>query len=481
MQVHKKTESVSSMLTSYKPATGETLWEGAIADAAAVDKAVRRAKIAFKAWSLTSLQERISLLEKYATLLKEKREEITALIAHETGKVWREAQAEAGSLISKVTISLEAYHTRTGTSHADMDGGVQRHLTHRPHGIMAVFSPYNFPMHLPNGHIAPALLAGNTVVLKPSEETPACGELLVRLLHEAGFPEDVVQCVQGGRDTGVALANHPDIAGILFTGSYATGKKIHAALAGRPEVLLAMELGGNNPLIVHEADDAEAVASLIVESAFATTGQRCTCARRLILTKNAANDRALDALLDLTARLTVGAPDSQPEPYMGCMINNVQADLVLQGQAMLRSNGGRSLYEAARLSPVLPFMQAGIMDMTTSTVRDDTEIFGPLLQVYHVRDIEEAVQLANDTRYGLSAGLISDNAEQWEYVYPRLHAGLINYNRPLTGAASAAPFGGVGYSGNHRPTAYYAADYCAYPVATLGIAEVKAVPLVGVT
>jgi succinylglutamic semialdehyde dehydrogenase len=356
---------------------------------------------------------------------------------------------------------------------------VQRHVTHRPHGVIAVFSPYNFPMHLPNGHIAPALLAGNTVVLKPSEETPACGELLVRLLHEAGFPQDVVQCVQGGRDTGIALASNPHIAAILFTGSFATGKKIHAALADRPEVLLAMELGGNNPLIVHEAGNVEAVVSLIIESAFATTGQRCTCARRLILTKTATNDAIVDALLATIARLTVGAPDATPEPYMGCMINNVQADLVLQGQALLQRNGGRILREAARLSPTLPFMQAGVIDMTTSTVRDDIEIFGPLLQLYRVRDMEEAVQLANDTRYGLSAGLISDDTAQWNYVYPRLRAGLVNYNRPLTGAASSSPFGGVGYSGNHRPTAYYAADYCAYPVATLALSEVKAVPIVG--
>jgi succinylglutamic semialdehyde dehydrogenase len=471
---------MGNILTSYNPANGEKIWQGAMADGAMVEKAVAKSRIAFNQWKLTSLEERISLLKNYEKLLHENRTKIADLIALENGKVYREANAEAGALISKIAISIDSYHKRSGFEQSAMDGGVQRVLSHRPHGVMAVFSPYNFPMHLANGHIVPCLLAGNVVLLKPSEETPACGELLVSLLHEAGFAPDVVQLLQGGREVGIALTNNKEIDGILFTGSYATGQKIHQALAGRPETMLALEMGGNNPLIVTNAHDAEAAASIIIDSAFASTGQRCTCARRLILVNSASSKAVLEATLAMTQRITIGAPKETPEPYMSCMINNVQADNVLQGQEMLRQKGGRILLETKRLHAGLPFINAGIIDTTNADRSDDLEIFGSLLQVIHVQNLDEAIEVANQTRYGLSAGLISDELADWDYVYPRLRAGLVNFNRPLTGAASTSPFGGVGVSGNHRPTATYAADYAAYPVSTLAQNEVTKLPLVGI-
>jgi succinylglutamic semialdehyde dehydrogenase len=467
-------------LISYNPSNNQPIWEGKIADAKAVDKAVGEAREAFYEWSLFSLDYRLKIMQDYVNILQENRSQIAELIATENGKVFREANAEAGALISKVAISIEAYHNRTGNSEAMMEGGVKRLLTHRPHGVMAVFSPYNFPMHLANGHIVPSLIAGNVALLKPSEETPACGELLVKLLHQAGVPQKVVQVLQGGKDTGVALANHADIDGVLFTGSYATGQKIHQALSGKPEKILALEMGGNNPLIVSDVQDIQAAVSLIIDSAFASTGQRCTCARRLIMVNNAHNQQILEALLATLPKITAGAPFDKPEPYMGSMINNMQADLVLQGQAMLQAGGGKILHEVKRLQNSLPFINAGVIDTTHSDRSDDLEIFGALLQVIWVKDLAEAVSVANQTRYGLSSGIISDNVADFDYVYPRLKAGLINFNRPLTGAASVAPFGGVGISGNHRPTAYYAADYAAYPVATLAIDKVQKLDLVGV-
>ncbi len=466
-------------MTSINPSNGAVLWEGNATDAQGVAHTVSSANTAFQSWSLTTLEERIAVLERYAEVLKRRRDEIAVLIAQENGKVMREANAEAGALIGKIAISIEAYHDRTGRQMAEMDGGIRRELAHRPLGVMAVFGPYNFPMHLANGHMVPALLAGNTVVLKPSEDTPACGELLAACMQEAGFPEGVVNLVQGGRDTGVALASNRDIAGILFTGSYATGRAIHQSLAGRPEIMLALEMGGNNPLIVHEVNDAEAAASLVVDSAFATTGQRCTCARRLIVPSGEQGNQLIERFVEVSRTIQVGAPDETPEPYMGPMINNMQADAVLQAQSRLAGAGGRVLLESKRLHESLPFLSVGIVDVTGADI-DDEEIFGPLLQVIRVKDIEEAVRVANDTKYGLSAGVITDNPAHWEYAYPRLRAGIINVNRPLTGAASASPFGGPGCSGNFRPGAYYAADYCAYPVATLAMDQVKGIALAGV-
>lgn len=469
-----------TILTSFNPSTNAPLWEGAIADIDAVNDAVNKAKTAFTDWRMTSLDERISLLNRYSDILKENKDTITDAIANETGKPRWEAATEAGALIGKIAISLEAYNARTGDSSAHMDGGITRSVHHRPIGVMAVFGPYNFPMHLPNGHIVPALLAGNTIVFKPSEETPMCGALLIKLMHQAGFPDGVINIIHGARDTGISLANHPEINGILFTGSYATGQKIHTGLAGRPEVMLALEMGGNNPLIVHEVDNIEYAAKMMLDSAYITAGQRCTCARRLIVPQGADGNKLIDALSDLIDRLIIDQPFADPAPYMGCVINNVQADHTLQGQELLRSNGARVIRETKRLTDDLPFLSAGLLDITTVSDVADEEIFGPLLQIIRVRDIEEAVQQANKTSYGLSSGLLSDNKANHDYAYPRLHAGIININRPLTGAAGTAPFGGPGRSGNYRPSAYYAADYCAYPVATLASEHVVKSGMVGI-
>jgi succinylglutamic semialdehyde dehydrogenase len=456
-----------SVLQSFNPANGELLWSGHMASTEQVHSAIAQANSAFASWSRTSLEERIALLTRYAELLTANKDHIADSISRETGKPRWETAMEAGALVSKVTISIEAYHNRTGKSHAEMAEDVTRSIHHRPIGVMAVFGPYNFPMHLPNGHIVPAILAGNTVVFKPSEETPLCGALLVQYMIEAGIPEGVVQLVQGARDVGITLTNHPDIDGILFTGSYATGKKIHQNLAGRPEVMLALEMGGNNPLIVHDVEDVTRAAKMVLDSAFITAGQRCTCARRLIVPQGEAGNAVIKAIIDMTQRIIIDEPFATPAPFMGTLINNVQADNVLQAQILLQSLGGRSILESKRLHESLPYLSCGIIDVTTAHDVPDEEVFGPLLQIIRVRDMDEAITQANRTSYGLSAGIISDNKAICAEVYSRLKAGIININRPLTGAASTAPFGGPGRSGNYRPSAYYAADYCAYPVASL--------------
>ncbi len=471
---------MTQIFQSINPATGEPLWEGEASDAGQVNQAVANAKRAFADWSLTSLEERITVLERYSQLLADNRDMLARAISQEMGKVYREAYLEAGALVSKIAISIDAYHTRTGSTNAEMDGGVRRALSHRPLGVMAVFGPFNFPMHLPNGHMVPALLAGNTIVFKPSEQTPKCGELLVSLLHEAGLPDGVVNLVQGMKETGAALTSHPDVAGVLFTGSYQTGKQIHKSLAGKPEIMLALEMGGNNPLIVRCASDVEATAALIVDSAYVTTGQRCTCARRVMLPTGTQGDAIIEAVAARIDAMIVAEPfATEPEPYMSCLVNTQQAANTLKAQDALLAQGGKAIRMVEQSDKSLPFVTAGLVDMTDATAQSDDETFAPLLQVMRIDGLDDAIAAANNTAYGLSAGLISDDVADWEYVYPRLRAGLINFNRPLTGAASAAPFGGTGHSGNLRPSAYYAADYCAYPVASLISDDVIAPALKG--
>jgi succinylglutamic semialdehyde dehydrogenase len=328
---------------------------------------------------------------------------------------------------------------------------------------MAVLGPYNFPAHLPNGHIVPALLAGNGVLFKPSEKTPAVGEMLVQMYHEAGVPQGLVRCVQGGPEAGKALTAHAAVRGILFTGSAQTGIAINRAFAGQPDKILALEMGGNNPIIAWDTGDLSSAAALIAQSAFLSAGQRCTAAKRLIV-RDTLYDAIVSEVKSLADRLVIDHPHADPAPYMGPVIDMDAADGLTESFLFLMSNGGRPIKHMARPKEGLPFVTPAIIDVTAMEERPDIELFGPLLQVIKVETFEQAIAEANNTRYGLSAALIGGSPQDYHQFWANAHAGIVNWNRPTNGASSSAPFGGVGISGNHRPSAYYAADYCAYPV-----------------
>lgn len=451
---------------SRNPADGSVLWKGAASDATSVEAAVAAARKAQALWASWPLEERIELLERFAALAGEHRDELAEVIARETGKPLWDALGEAGAVAGKVAISIQAYRERSG-SHESEANGVRRRLVHRPHGVMAVFGPYNFPAHLPNGHIAPALLAGNAVVFKPSELTPWTAQRMTMLWEEAGLPPGLLNLVHGAGETGAALSQHSGIDGILFTGSVNTGKALHKQTAGEPGKILALEMGGNNPLIVDAVEDLEAAALLTVQSAFVTSGQRCTCARRLILPEGGEGDRFLDTLDKIVEGILVGAWDDSPEPFMGPLVSADAAERVLDRCAALLEAGARAIRPPVRLERGEAFLSPGLIDVTPLADRPDEEIFGPVLQVLRAPDFEAALEAANDTRFGLSAGLLSDDPERYKRFSRQIRAGIVNWNRPTTGAASNMPFGGIKDSGNHRPSAFYAADYCAHPVASL--------------
>ncbi|GHD79489.1 succinylglutamate-semialdehyde dehydrogenase [Vogesella fluminis] len=452
-------------LNKNNPATGILIWQGQAADAQQVDAAVRAARAAFKGWARTALDERLAVIRRFGELLNSNKAVLAEIIAKETGKPMWEAQTEVTAMVNKVEISIKAYNERTGERAAPM-GDAQAVLRHKPHGVVAVFGPYNFPGHLPNGHIVPALIAGNTVIFKPSELTPWTAQETVRLWHEAGLPAGVINLTQGAKETGIALANHDGIDGLFFTGSSGTGNLLHKNFAGRPEKILALEMGGNNPLIVGNVADVDAAVHHVIQSAFVSAGQRCTCARRLLVAEGAAGDAFIARLVQVAANLKVGLYNDEPQPFMGSVISNAAADALLAAQATLAASGGKVLLEMKRLSEVGAILSPGIID-TTHAQRPDDEFFGPLLQIIRYRDFDEAIELANDTRFGLAGGVLSDDRGQYEQYLLESRAGVVNWNKPLTGASSAAPFGGIGASGNHRPSAYYAADYCAWPVASL--------------
>ena len=461
-------------MTSVDPAKNEQIWEGQSASAKQVEKAVDAAREAFPRWSLMSFEQRLDSVKRFSALLDENRESLAAIIAQETGKPLWETRTEIGAMIGKVDISVKAYHERTGIVENTVPGG-QAFIRHRPHGVVAVFGPYNFPGHLPNGHIVPALLAGNTVVFKPSELTPLVAQKTVELWAKSGLPEGVLNLVQGEVETGKALAGHPGIDGLFFTGSSTTGKLLHEQYAGQPGKILALEMGGNNPLIVKSVSNIDAAVHDIIQSAFVTSGQRCTCARRLFIEDNAQGQAILDKLVAASAKIQVGIYDAEDQPFMGAMISSKAAAQMVAAQASIEGQGGEVLLRMQHIDPQTGLVTPGIVDVSETRKLPDEEHFGPLLKVYRYQSFEQAIKEANNTRFGLSAGLLSDERTDYDYFLPRIRAGIVNWNRPITGASSAAPFGGIGDSGNHRASAYYAADYCAYPVASVE-AEHSALP-----
>ena len=447
-------------LTSTEPATGATLWSGEAGDAAAE---VARARAAWSGWAAKPLAVRVETLRRFANVVRGKKEPFADLIARETGKPLWETATEVDAVMNKVDISVSAYSERTAQRRIEGAMGARVAVRHKPHGVLAVLGPYNFPAHLPNGHIVPALIAGNAVVFKPSEKTPAVGEYLVALLHEAGVPEDVVRCLQGGPETGKALAAEPGIDGLLFTGSARAGLSLHQQFAAMPQKILALELGGNNPLVIWDTPDAYAAALIAVQSAFLSAGQRCTAARRLIV-KDGAHEELLDMICKLASRLIVDHPHATPPPFMGPVIDNQAADALQEAFLDLIIKGGRPLKHLDRPVEAMPFVTPAMIDVTDVKDRPDAELFGPVLQVIRVPDFEHALAEVNATHYGLAASLVGGSPELYDRFWANIRAGVINWNKPTNGAPSKAPFGGIGLSGNHRPSAYYAADYCAYPV-----------------
>ena len=451
---------MAEKLVSTEPATGVELWSGEVGDAAAE---VAAARAGWPEWAAHSLAYRIETLRRFANVVRKRADEFAELISRETGKPFWETKTEVGAVINKVEISISAYADRTPQKKLEAALGNKVAVRHKPHGVLAVLGPFNFPAHLPNGHIVPALIAGNAVVFKPSEKTPASGAFLVDCYREAGVPEGAVRLLIGGPDEGRALASQPGIDGLLFTGSARAGTALHKQFADTPSKILALELGGNNPIVAWNVKDLDAAAAVIVQSAFLSAGQRCTCARRLIV-ENGKEADLIDRITVLMDRMIVGEPFADPQPFMGCVVDNASADHLQQQWVTLMMKGGRPIRRLERPDETMPFLTPALIDVTDAKDVPDEELFGPVLQLIRVKDFDAAIDEANNTRFGLAASLIGGSPEQYDRFWANVRAGVINWNKPTNGAPSTAPFGGVGHSGNHRPSAYYAADYCAYPV-----------------
>lgn len=451
---------------SIDPGGSKILWEGRSANEKEIDQAVDAANEAFLRWSDLSQKNRLEYIMHFVEQLQEHKEALAECIAQEVGKPLWESRTEVSAMISKANISIAAQMERAGTKTQEL-GNLTSVLRHQAHGVIAVYGPFNFPGHLPNGHIIPALLAGNTVVFKPSELTPNVAEQMLHCWERAALPVGVLNLVQGKAETGKILASHPGINGLFFTGSSETGSKIHETFGKHPEKILALELGGNNPLVVWQPKNIDAAVYHGIQSAYITSGQRCTCARRLILPEDISGDLFLEKFIEAMKTIRVGYYNSEPTPFMGPVVSARSADELLAKQEALIQMGAKDLHKMYRLKEGGAYLNPGLIDVTGIKNLPDSEIFGPFLQVVRVKDFDDAIIEANKTAYGLSAGLFCTNERLYSKFRKRIRAGIINWNTQTTGASGKAPFGGCGLSGNHRPSAYYAADYCAYPVASM--------------
>ena len=415
---HQWRQGQGNAFSSIDPTTGGESWQGNAASVDEVDRAMQAARAAVEQWATQSLNDRINAIKPYADALKANQDKLVESICISTGKPIWEATQETGAMIGKVQLSIDAYLERKSDSQFD-HGAANAVTRFKPHGVLAVLGPFNLPGHLPNGHIVPALIAGNAVVFKPSEQTPLVGQVMCEVFELLNWPPGLVNMVQGGRDTGIALSQHDDIDGLLFTGSYGAGLALSKTFAQYPERILALEMGGNNPLVVETGmiSDLDAAAYHTVLSAYITAGQRCTCARRLIVIDSDQGDAFIDRLIDVIKSITVGAWQDEPEPFLGPVISKAAASRVLDAQQSLIDAGAKTIIESMRSESCPAMLSPGLINVTDLPSLNDIEIFGPLLQMYRVGDLDSAIAIANHTEYGLSAALFSDSHQSYETFF----------------------------------------------------------------
>ncbi len=461
----KPTESSEKINERRSPVDNSVTWSGSWATPQAVANAVQRASSSFSSWSQTSLETRIELVKKYASFLQAHRAAIARTITLESGKPLWESDLEVLSAIAKVDNAIDAIRKRRWTT-SEGAGSSFSAIRFHPLGMIVVLGPYNLPLHLPGAHIVPALLAGNTVLFKPSEKAPAVGDWMLRAWQSTDPPDCIIECIHGAVDQAKWAVGSPETAAVFFTGSNAAGKQLHHQLAGRPECLLALEMGGNNPIVVDRVKSRQAAIATIIQSAYITSGQRCTCARRLIVVDHSENAGFLEELSRSIAKIRVGNPLAESQPFMGTLVSCQAAVSILAAQEELRAHGATVLNEAKTGEECSAMLTPGLIILNDQTPSDE-EHFGPLLTATFVEDLDAAIEVANRTKFGLAAGLLSDDPSAYYHFVNQVRAGIVNWNSPTTGASGRLPFGGTGASGNHRPSGYFAADYCSYPVASI--------------
>lgn len=435
-----------------------------------IDRACVEAKKAYMPWARLSMDERKNYLMKLKGIYEAEAPRMAEAIARDTGKPMWEALTEAKALASKIDITLNFSMKLVADEHvANALPGVEGVIRHKPRGVMAVLGPFNFPAHLPNGHIIPALVMGNTVVFKPSEQTPAVGQLMAQFFEKAEFPAGVFNMVQGDGESGRRLVANEHVDGILFTGSYEVGLRIKHETMNHYWKILALEMGGKNSTLVWDDADMDKAIYESLVGCYMTTGQRCSCTSRIVV-HDAVADQFTERFYQAAKKLTIG--HWSEDPFMGPLINQSAVDKYLRFQEIAK----RENCESMMRGKVLDLKQKGyyvtpsinlVNKFDPNSVYQKSEIFGPNVAIYRTSDFDHALEIINSTGYGLSMAMFTHKQELYQKALLEARVGLLNLNRTTNGSSSKLPFGGMGKSGNDRPSAHYAIQYCSVPVASL--------------
>lgn len=447
-----------------------------------VDRAITSARGALKTWRLTSPESRADLLKRYQAAIKRREEDLIYTMAREVGKPLWECKTEVAAMVNKVDITLNDSMTLVSTlSLPGLMPETRGVCRYRPLGVMAVVGPFNFPGHLPNGHIVPALATGNVVVFKPSEKSPLVGQIIAECIDEAGFPSGVFSLVQGEREVGRRLVIHEGVDGVLFTGSYDVGVRIKQDTLLQHWKLLALEMGGKNPSIIWEDAPLDIAVHDTLVASFITAGQRCSATSRVFVHKSLVGPFT-EKLHQAAKGFSIGHPFSNP--FMGPLIDSGSVDRYLKFLGIAAREGNEILMRGKALelerpghyvTPTICQISDASVEAAKKSVFQQTELFAPCVSITGVEDLDHAIELSNVTQYGLVASVYTAKEKTYLRCVDELQMGLVNWNKTTTGASSKLPFGGLKKSGNHFPTALPSTLYCTYPQASLE-AEKPALP-----
>ena len=432
---------------SVNPATEACVAQVAQGSSEDVAAAVAVAKAAFPAWRLTPAPARGEILFRVAQLLRERKEALSQLLTSEMGKIISEARGDVQEAIDMAWyMGGEGRRLFGHTAPVEMPDKFGMALR-EPAGVVGLITPWNFPVAVPSWKLFPALVAGNTVILKPAEDAPATAAMFVQVCVEAGLPPGVLNLVCGAGETGAALVAHPDVRVISFTGSTETGLQVYER-AARLGKKVSLEMGGKNAIIVLEDADLELAAQAITWSAFGTSGQRCTAASRLIVQRTAHTQLA-EALTEKARALKLG--DGLDESVdLGPLVNQAALDKVERYMAIARDEGARVLTGGRRVDMGQGwFFQPTLLDGVRREMRvAREEIFGPVLSLLTVDTLEEAIEINNEVRYGLSSSIFTANVNNAFRAIRDLSSGIVYINHGTSGAEIQFPFGGIRATGN---------------------------------
>ncbi|MDC0980108.1 aldehyde dehydrogenase family protein [Bdellovibrionales bacterium] len=457
----------------------EVVFEGPFS-ISSVNDACLAARRAASSWQRLSNEERGERLRRIGELLLSRERDLAEAISREVGKPLWESLEEVKAMIAKVAVTLDQSMALVEESRVpEIQPGLEGVTRYRARGVMAVLGPFNFPGHLPNGHIIPALATGNTVVFKPSEKTPLTGQIFAEIIEAAELPPGVFNMIQGDAEIGKRLVAEDLIDGVLFTGSYNVGLKIKQEVINQHWKILALEMGGKNSSIVWKDANLDQAINENLVSSFITSGQRCSCTSRIFVHEEI-YDQYLEGFYEASKQIEIG--HWRDPVFMGPLISENIVKNYIRYQEIASREGARCVMrgKSLELSPSGHYVTPSIYEVdeyNPKSVYQRTELFSPNVAVYKIRDkIQDKIsdqdnsnlyKEINHPGFGLALSVFTEDRELFEEAYREVKVGIANWNRGTVGASSRLPFWGIGKSGNDRPSAHFAVRYCTVPVASL--------------